>query len=127
MTHTLQSLLTLAETDQGKQQIRVMVAEACGFALVPWQGVDFYYFQPTEEAIILARDGQMTGALREYALPDYHISLDVMGYVEATLSEHERYQYESWLRRLLLLTPSPFWVISAKAIYRAIAFILTKA
>lgn len=72
----LTELITLSQEPNGPEKIRIMVAELDGYKLIPWQGIDFYYINPTEEERVLARDGNMTGAFRDCNLPPYTTSLD---------------------------------------------------
>lgn len=116
---------TLSELEtMSNDELRLVLAELDGYALVPWQGEDFFYFQPTEQERVLARDGQMTGALRWYALPNYPEDLNACHEAEKGLTPR---QWPRYVRMLSGLTRdrSGERLTFATARQRTIALILT--
>ena len=131
MKHTLETLLKLADTDDGRQQIRVIVTELVGYVLIPWQEIDFYFFQPTEHGRALAKNGELIGALRDYDLPAYHTSLDAIMPEVRKLDEEAAEKWANFMADLFyrkgnLGRQVCYAIATAEAIHHCIAFILTK-
>lgn len=120
MKYTLQELLKLADSDEGKQRIRVMVAELCGYTLTADQR--------------WRRPGQTVG---ECGLPEFAKSLDdmaelVRGFTDPAFHKFclnlsklswilypDQTDQHSYMNRLRVS-------FAGAAIDHAIAFILTK-
>lgn len=151
--HTLQSLLTLAETEEGRQKIRVMVAEAAGKQVI-YFGYDYEYMGKichagswaTKETAERVRNGQKnlrwkTAEIREIQrtdhLPRYHDSLDAIMPEVRKLSVHARNDYNQHLWLVCGNDAGNFiawgeWfqralysVIQAEPIHHCIALLLT--
>lgn len=119
MKHTLESLLALAETDDGRKQIRVIVAELAG-----WAGV---LNDPLHGYV-----GIKPGEWASRKLPHFHTSLDAIMPEVRKLSIHDgdEWPYIQRLTRVLHAATkrpaSPFKLATAEAVHHCIAFILTK-
>jgi hypothetical protein len=149
MNHTPESLLTLAATDDGKQQIRVMVAELCGWKPVnddavpdrvwPCKGTvtgkDGWWMMFPPAGLDWGRAGKSTGKVANYP-PEYTASLDAI--IPAVLGRFITREDEAlYARRLTevlnealrgrprFLGASSFDLDTAQAVHCAIAFILT--
>lgn len=120
MTHTLTTLLELAETDEGREKIRVMVAELAGWQKCPGSLVCWEHDKKV--------------ATRA-SLPRFTTSLDAIASAEAGLTDEEWDRYaellfdiaenESLEMDFIDIALSRAYV-SASALHRAIAFVLTK-
>lgn len=117
MNHTLESLLELAETDNGPQQIRVIVAELIGY-------IDF-----------TSTEGHLMGygLSNEWCqIPRFHASLDAIMPEVRKLSNGLRFDYAEHLNAVISTQINRCFrvadreLIFAEAIHRCIAFILTK-
>lgn len=117
---TLQELEAMSD-----DELRVMLAELNGYALIPWQSENFFYFRPSEEERVLARDGHMTGALRVYDLPDYPSDLNACHEVEKTMSYQQHCKYADCLNYGVIHGPAANKSTFATARQRTIALILT--
>ena len=116
MNHTLESLLELAETDNGPQQIRVIVAELIGY-------IDF-----------TSTEGHLMGygLSNEWCqIPRFHASLDAIMPEVRKLGEGEKARFLYELERVCMIAFSHNFtlcraMLDAEAIHLCIAFILTK-
>lgn len=111
MKHTQQSLLALAATRAGKHRIRAMV-----YDLAYGDKPPSVREMNVERFTSAYTPGKLT--------PLYHSSLDAMGGAEDTLTRDELSEYSEFLKRVTLCVARPS--CCAKALYRAVAFILTK-
>lgn len=116
MNHTLESLLELAETDNGPQQIRMIVAELIGY-------IDF-----------TSTEGHLMGygLSNEWCqIPRFHASLDAIMPEVRRLDADSKFAYLQELSRISERVNAPHftmqWMVtSAEAVHASIAFILTK-
>jgi len=86
MKHTIESLLELSKTPEGKQQIRVTVAELCGWTKCRTTKNPLFEF-----------GRKPGGKFPDFYLPDYTGSLDEMVEAEKMLTHSECRIYEGWL------------------------------
>lgn len=114
MKHTLETLLELAKTGEGRMRIRVMVAELNGYERRPdgrWRRV---------------------GEVGSCGIPQYTTSLDAMAEAKACLGSIEALaKYADNLEKVCVPThicSLTHWksIVMATALQRSIAFILTK-
>lgn len=126
---TLTDLQTLASTDEGRERIRVMVAELMGWKNIRmsrsrpfWadsEGIDTY------DALCGAPPGEAKSLIQE--LPLYTTSLDAMAEVEAGLSNSEGEFFRMHLDRIVGEgADNCHHAVHASALHRAMALILTK-
>ena len=124
MKHTLESLVELAKTSEGKQQIRVMVAELCGWTKCRTNKNPLFEF-----------GRKPGGKFPDFYLPDYTGSLDAIAEAEKLVqSIEEKNFYINTLNEIATASleytdqqPEVDWLwCTASALQRAIAFILTK-
>lgn len=137
MKHTLESLLALAESDDGRQQIRVIVAE-----LVGWKPTA-HWWCPKCQSPVISRDVTNDerhdvrhggcGAFVETDEPmgHYHASLDAIMPEVRKLDEGEKARFLYELERVCMIAFSHNFtlcraMLDAEAIHLCIAFILTK-
>ncbi len=100
--HTLSSLLALAATDEGKQQIRVMVAEACGWCWQHFVGAAESFLEHPNKPYRVYDGPRMEVALPcsvltwmaldGWGVPDFTGSLDAMA--EALKSKDDAFMRE---------------------------------
>jgi hypothetical protein len=126
MMHTVQSLLKLAQTPAGVQQIRKTVARLEGWRSAPSRHSDF--------KLVWLRGGEHC-----YALPDYTGSRDAIAEVEGRLEAVERWNgeehqgsceaYMDWLQYILREASGrkgndDFEFLTATALHRSMAVVL---
>jgi hypothetical protein len=125
---TLESLIALSKTPEGFQQLRIMVAELCGWTRIGTTG----------------NHGAPYGLAPDHAgmdlldLPDYVGSLDAMAEAEKLLTRDDAHEYHDHLIEIVREAAplcsqceagEPWakrWTFHATALQRAIAFILCK-
>jgi hypothetical protein len=125
----LETLLALAATDEGRQRIREMVAEGCG-----WIKLE------TPEPLLWKRDGithllghatwrdSSTSLATEVELPRYTGSLDAMAMAEESLQDDQRALY-AYLLMFLAKRQAPedvYWAMSSPAVNRAVAWLTVR-
>lgn len=147
MKHTLETLLALAESDDGRQQIRVIVAELAGKQVV-FYGYDYQYMGETchagswatRETAEMVRTDQVqlkwkTSEIKEVLitdhLPHFHTSLDAIMPEVRKLDEGEKARFLYELERVCMIAFSRHFtlcraMLSAEPIHHCISFILTK-
>ena len=122
MKHTLESLLALAESDDGRQQIRILVANLVGWST--WEGSENY---PSPK-VWTAPDGR---ARCWCDIPEYHTSLDAIMPEVRKLDEKSAEKWANFMADIFYKKGNLGWqvcyaIATAEAIHASIAFILTK-
>ena len=122
MKHTLESLLELSNTDEGRQKIRVIVAELVGWST--WKGSENY---PSLK-VWTAPDGK---ARCRSDIPEYHTSLNAIMPEVRKLNEDQQNRWINVLADIIdpmgeLGWKADFTIATAEAVHHCIAFILTK-
>lgn len=118
MKHTLESLLALASTNEGKQQIRVMVAGLFGWQMIKGE-------RPSSLGHLIAQLDGKTGFV-----PFYHTSLDAIMPEVRKLNEGEKARFLNELQSVCAVVVSRHFtlaraMLSADPIHHCIAFLLT--
>ena len=126
------------------EEIRIAIAEACGWKYVAMHGSKtqgFWYFKISAKGVSLAEEGKLKGATPSYELPNYPNDLNAMEEAEATLNSDECTAYAKLLAKhhptyciKVLDDRDPeddFWyqtfeIVTSKASLRAEAFLLVK-
>ena len=116
--HTLQSLLTLAETEEGRHEIRVMVAEMRGWRMIKGES-------PSSAGHFIAHLGSTTGFV-----PPYHTSLDAIMPEVRKLDEQGRNRWINHMADIIdpmgeLEWRADFAIATAQPIYHCIALLLS--
>jgi hypothetical protein len=113
--HTLSDLQKLAETDEGRERIRVLVAELMG-----WTGI----YEEVHPAItyLWGYDDEFEHPKHRRIVPDYPRDLNAIASAEAGLTDEEHAAFQG----LLILVCEGKRTVSASALHRCMAFILTK-
>jgi len=124
MKHTLESLLTLASTDEGKQQICVMVAEACGY--------QFRDETWSEMKGVYTSTGGFIGLDKPewHPYPEYTSSLDAIMPEVRKLDEHGRNRWINYMADIIdpmgeLEWRADFAIATAEHVHRCIALLLS--
>lgn len=111
--HTLQDLIALGETEDGRVTLRLTLAKLCNWSDIDphWEG----YHQ------------EFCGIEGPFHVPDYPNDLNACHEVEMSLNESQHHQFAAFVRKIVPgnYMHESFRAISATALQRTIALILT--
>ncbi len=140
--HTLESLLKLAETEEGLLEIRVEVAKLHGYRWQKFKGAPGSFLEHPDRPFVGYTGPRVAHAksipvtaefLRRWDIPDYTGSLDAAAEAEKTIKgigcpfDHEEAHlwHDHLINACIIQSPQVFCG-SAPALLRSIAVILTK-
>ena len=125
MNHTLESLLVLAETDDGRQRIQAIVAELVGYI---FRDETF-----AERKGVYTSTGGFIGLDKPnwHPYPDYHASLDAIMPEVRRLDEKAAEKWANFMADIFYQKGNLGWkvcyaIATAQPVHHCIAFILTK-